>query len=558
MKCSIRIQIIVMIAMLPALALAQDIYNGPEGVTYDSIGHRYLVACWNNATIVQVDSNGAQSYFMTGLPQQIGGLHLIGDTLWGAGSHAVLGIEVSTATVVVNIPILGSNLLNSIVSDTSGHLYVSDGSPNKIYQVDLTNHTYSLYKNNDPELPFPIGLLFEEETNRLLVTIRIGSDGGVAAVDLNDGTVTQPLTTDSFIAYLTEDNEGNYYGSFFQTGEVFRYDHDFVEPPFLFMSGLNAPSQIFYHLSELILVVPDYVASKVYFAPDIYHMDSDSDGINDAYDNCPYVDNELQEDADSDAVGDSCDNCIDTPNPKQGDADGDGVGDYCDPDADSDGIPNEIDNCWLVQNADQINSDTDNLGDECDNCNLDYNPYQYDEDGDGEGDACESEGLFIQCCLDMPQAYLDEPYSYQFWGVGGTPPYTWSKISGQLPDGLTLSPDGILSGVPGYEETYTFYVQLRDQNYTYDYQWITMTVEILPPPLYLCGDTDGSESVDIDDVVYLIQYIFAGGSAPAPLEAGDADCSGGIDIDDVVYLINYIFAGGYSPCDPDGDEVPDC
>jgi len=29
---------------------------------------------------------------------------------------------------------------------------------------------------------------------------------------------------------------------------------------------------------------------------------------------------------------------------------------------------------------------------------------------------------------------------------------------------------------------------------------------------------------------------------------GDVDCSGGVDIDDVVYLINYIFGGGSDPC----------
>ncbi len=75
---------------------------------------------------------------------------------------------------------------------------------------------------------------------------------------------------------------------------------------------------------------------------------------------------------------------------------------------------------------------------------------------------------------------------------------------------------------------------------------------------YVCGDADGSGFVDIDDVVHLINYIFAGGPAPVPLAAGDADCSGFIDIDDVVYLINYIFAGGPPPGDPDGDGVPDC
>jgi hypothetical protein len=72
------------------------------------------------------------------------------------------------------------------------------------------------------------------------------------------------------------------------------------------------------------------------------------------------------------------------------------------------------------------------------------------------------------------------------------------------------------------------------------------------------GDADGSEDVDIDDVVFLINYIFSGGAAPDPIASGDADCAGGIDIDDVVYLIAYIFSGGNAPCDTDGDELPDC
>jgi hypothetical protein len=75
---------------------------------------------------------------------------------------------------------------------------------------------------------------------------------------------------------------------------------------------------------------------------------------------------------------------------------------------------------------------------------------------------------------------------------------------------------------------------------------------------YVCGDSDGSGAVDIDDVVYLISYIFGGGPAPEPLESGDGDCSGGVDIDDVVYLITYIFSAGPSPCDPDDNGVPNC
>ena len=77
-------------------------------------------------------------------------------------------------------------------------------------------------------------------------------------------------------------------------------------------------------------------------------------------------------------------------------------------------------------------------------------------------------------------------------------------------------------------------------------------------PSYVCGDADASGEVDIDDVVYLIAFIFSGGPPPDPYESGDADCSGDVDIDDVVYLIAYIFSGSPAPCDPDGDQVPDC
>jgi hypothetical protein len=59
------------------------------------------------------------------------------------------------------------------------------------------------------------------------------------------------------------------------------------------------------------------------------------------------------------------------------------------------------------------------------------------------------------------------------------------------------------------------------------------------------GDASGDGSVDVADVFYLINYLFAGG--PVPLGAADANFDGTIDITDVFYLINYLFAGGPAP-----------
>ncbi len=64
---------------------------------------------------------------------------------------------------------------------------------------------------------------------------------------------------------------------------------------------------------------------------------------------------------------------------------------------------------------------------------------------------------------------------------------------------------------------------------------------------YSPGDADGNSTINISDAVYLISYIFLGGTAPDPLLNGDADCTEIISISDAVYLISYIFAGGPAP-----------
>lgn len=67
-------------------------------------------------------------------------------------------------------------------------------------------------------------------------------------------------------------------------------------------------------------------------------------------------------------------------------------------------------------------------------------------------------------------------------------------------------------------------------------------------PQFTCGDVNATGGIDIDDIVYLIAFVFQGGDPPMPLEAGDVNCSGGVDIDDIVYLIAYVFQGGPAPC----------
>ncbi len=67
------------------------------------------------------------------------------------------------------------------------------------------------------------------------------------------------------------------------------------------------------------------------------------------------------------------------------------------------------------------------------------------------------------------------------------------------------------------------------------------------PWIYVYGDANYDQVVDLGDVVYLANYLFRGGSPPLPPVAGDANGDCTVNVGDVVYLVNYLFRGGPAP-----------
>jgi hypothetical protein len=62
----------------------------------------------------------------------------------------------------------------------------------------------------------------------------------------------------------------------------------------------------------------------------------------------------------------------------------------------------------------------------------------------------------------LPEAQLGTAYQASLVATGGEPPYLWSVSLGQLPAGLTLSEEGLLSGTPEVGGSSSFVVQVRD------------------------------------------------------------------------------------------------
>ena len=61
------------------------------------------------------------------------------------------------------------------------------------------------------------------------------------------------------------------------------------------------------------------------------------------------------------------------------------------------------------------------------------------------------------------------------------------------------------------------------------------------------GDVDGSGTVSVSDVTYLVAYLFLGGPAPVSMNGADPDGTCSITVSDLTYLIAYIFLNGPDP-----------
>jgi hypothetical protein len=113
----------------------------------------------------------------------------------------------------------------------------------------------------------------------------------------------------------------------------------------------------------------------------------------------------------------------------------------------------------------------------------------------------------------LPSATQGVAYSTTLAASGGTPPYTWSVTSGNLPGGLTLaSSTGVVSGNSTANGTFNFTVQVVDANAQNASATLNLFVNPpAPPPVVI---TTSALQNATQGVAYSAALTASGGTAP--------------------------------------------
>jgi DNA-binding beta-propeller fold protein YncE len=260
------IALLITVMLLSTSSFAQDLYDGPEGVVFDSVNNRYLVANATSGEIVAVDMEGNQSIFTTGLGIPLG-LHIFNDILFAANNDPaqLIGFDLQTAAIVKLINFNNAMGLSGIEIDNSGYLYLVD-QIGKIYKVNLQTDSYSTFVNSS-QLNGLQGILLDEDDNRL-IAVGFPYNSPVYGIDLSDSSFSV-ITTTSIGRFtgIAGDASGNVYATSWRTNCVHKWDSEFTNPVEVFSTGHDQPTGICCNDRDAIMAVSNYGSSTVDFIP---------------------------------------------------------------------------------------------------------------------------------------------------------------------------------------------------------------------------------------------------------------------------------------------------
>ena len=567
-----RLILALIISTFSIPALGQNLINAPESVIFDEARNRYIISNSPAGEIVILDSLGRQSYFFQLDEGTSEGLFISGDTLWEAAStpNRIIAYDLETGDSLLAIPdTLDGRFFDSIALDTSGNVYVAVprgySYPNAgwIFKCRLSDSSWSVFA--DYGIRFPQAMRFIPEDNSLIVSSAAVDPARLAKINIADSSVTY-LTESSLniiMDGITFDNFGNTYLSSWGYDAVFRYDADYTEPPEMVADGFDGPTSIYYNKRDNVLAVPDIGNDRLVLIPMYVDFESDAEYGWAPLDVNFTASSELTVDTWSWDFDDGHSAFIQSPTHT-----------FTEP-----GLYTV--NLEIVAEGKTINrknyiaaladtlyapgftflSGSTILEVEIHAANaipVDYFyiPIEYSAEFSLVYDSFNTIGCRTEY-FDNVQEMHSDPSNDRLYIYTGLQSHSLPLLEPGCGPVLKLyftipsliDPDKSASiNVDGYPTAFLDKLPFFGCPFISDEYAPAAKEGIIS--ILACGDVDLSKSVNILDVVYIINSIYKSGPAPEPVEVADVNNDDAVNILDIVYLINFIYKNGPEPVCP--------
>jgi large repetitive protein len=140
----------------------------------------------------------------------------------------------------------------------------------------------------------------------------------------------------------------------------------------------------------------------------------------------------------------------------------------------------------------------------------------------------------------LPPATVDQVYEVALEATGGRPPYTW--VGGNQDVGLTVSPDGVVTGTPGYPAgSHIVAVRVRDAENAFADRNLALEVETASGLKAIGGTLEAGEA----GVAYSDAVGAEGGAPPYAFEL--EGLPNGLEIDPSTGVVSGTPSGGTGP-----------
>jgi len=248
----------VIFALLTSSISFSQAYNSPESIEFDYANNRWFIANnGGNNILARSSETGAITVFAStgfsgGGPH---GLEIVGDTLYACAGGSLRAYHINTGALVFASN-LGGSFLNGITHDTTGNLYITDFSGNRIYRFNTKTRQHTTFVPNG--ISSPNGIIYDQENNRCVFVQWQGAIRSVSLVDSSVSTLVASSGLNS-IDGITRDRAGNYFLSSWSPTRITRYNSSFTTSSIAVGTGmsLSNPADIFYNILTDTLGVPN-------------------------------------------------------------------------------------------------------------------------------------------------------------------------------------------------------------------------------------------------------------------------------------------------------------